>query len=47
MKEFIVVYFTSPNTYGNKYYQAYSKKGAFKCFKVEDSKSIIINIIEL
>lgn len=47
MKEYIVVYFSSPNTYGNKYLQAFSKKGAFECFKVEDSKSVIINIIEL
>ena len=47
MKEYIVVYFTSPNKYGNKYYQAFSKKGALEMFKTEDSTSIIMNIIEL
>ena len=47
MNEYIIVYFTSPNTCGNKYLQAFSKKGAFECFKTEDSKSVIINIIEL
>lgn len=47
MTDYIVVYFTSPNKYGNKYYQAFSKKGAFECFKAEDSTSVIINIIEL
>ena len=47
MKEYIIAYFTSPNTYGNKYIQAFSKKGAFECFNAEDNKSVIINIIEL
>ena len=47
MKEYIVVYFNSPNIYGNKYYQSFSKKGAFECFKAEDNTSVILNIIEL
>ena len=47
MKEFIVVYFTSPNKYGNKYVQSFSKKGALECFKAEDNTSVILNIIEL
>ena len=47
MKEYIVVYFTPPNKCGNKYYQAFSKKGAFECFKEENDKGIVLNIIEL
>jgi len=47
MKEYIIVYFTPPNKYGNAHYQAFSKKEALDCFKAENNKSIILNIIEL
>ena len=47
MKEYLIVYFTSPNIYGNVIVKAFSKKGAFEGFKIENDKGIVINIIEL
>ena len=47
MNEYLIAYFTPPNKYGNAHIQAFSKKGALECFKVENEKSIVLNIIEL
>ena len=47
MNEYLIVYFTPTNKYGNALIQAFSKKGAFECFKVENDKSIVLNVIKL
>ena len=47
MKEFLIVYFKSPNKVANGIVTAYSKKGAMEIFEVQEKGAVILNIIEL
>ena len=49
MKEYLIVYIECYNNlkYGNKVITAFSKKGAIEGFKVNNNKTIILNVIEL